>query len=164
MQAAFPQAAIWAGIILGPPSPPGPCAAAVRRPSSPAGLLALAAHTLLVVGLLGARGSPGGLGNERGLYGWERYRRAASAFFIVPLYALFHARTVDAFRGRFWGLEGALRTAAMCAGYFTAGALAQRLPLVAIFIAIGVVLCVLGVVVVRVHASPVVKERSAAAR
>jgi hypothetical protein len=54
---------------------------------------------------------------------------AAGAFFIVPTYAVFHARGAEEFRGRFWGLEGSLRTAAMCAGFFAGGLLAQRLPL-----------------------------------
>jgi hypothetical protein len=30
---------------------------------------------------------------------------AAGAFFIVPVYALFHARSADEVRGRFWGQE-----------------------------------------------------------
>ena len=78
---------------------------------------------------------------------------AAAASFIVPLYALFHARSVDEFRGRFWGLESCLRTAAMCAGYFLAGTIAQRLPLGFVFAGTGVVFAILGVMVIRLRAS-----------
>jgi DHA3 family macrolide efflux protein-like MFS transporter len=162
IQAAFPQAAIWAGIIFG-----SAIAARMMRRSRPeiliaGGLLALAAHSLLMAGLMAASGLLGDSGMSAACTVGNAVAGAASALFTVPLYALFHARTVEAFRGRFWGLEGALRTGAMCLGYFGAGVLAQRLPLGAIFVAVGIVFCSLGVVVMRLHPSPVMEEPSAA--
>jgi len=47
-------------------------------------------------------------------------------FFTIPMYVLFQKQTTDEYRGRFWGLENALRTFAMCSGFFLAGFLAQR--------------------------------------
>ena len=99
--------------------------------------------------------------DERRLHRWATpLPGAAAASFIVPLYALFHARSVEEFRGRFWGLESCLRTAAMCAGYFVAGTLAQRLPLGLVFAGTSVVLAFLGVMVLRIRAA----ERAAGRR
>jgi hypothetical protein len=79
---------------------------------------------------------------------------AAASFFVVPVYALFHARCVDEFRGRFWGLESALRTAAMCAGYFAAGMLAQRLPLAFVFAGTSAAMFILFAWVARLQPAP----------
>lgn len=151
-QSAFPQAAVWAGIIAG-------SAAAARLMKTrrsqaliAGGLAALAVHTLLMVALVGGRAMLGPQGMSIACTLANLVAGAAAAFFIVPLYSLFHARTTEEFRGRFWGLEGALRTAAMCAGYFVAGALAQRLPLGSVFAGTGVVLAVLSVIVMRLKA------------
>ena len=153
-QAAFPQAAIWAGIILG-------SAAAARlmktrrRPETliAGGLLALAIHSVLMVALVWGRAMLGPQGMSVACTVANLAAGTAAAFFVVPTYSLFHARTAEQFRGRFWGLEGALRTAAMCAGYFVAGALAQRLPLEVVYAETGVVLAVLSVLVMRLKAS-----------
>jgi hypothetical protein len=153
-QAAVAQAATWGGIILG--SAAATHALRKRRPESlaAAGLLALGAHTLVTVGLLAARAALGTAGMSAACTAANAVAGAAGAFVIVPLYSLFHARTVEEFRGRFWGVEGALRTAAMCAGYFLAGALVQLVPLAAVFAATGVVLALAGAVVLRVRALP----------
>jgi DHA3 family macrolide efflux protein-like MFS transporter len=158
VQAAVPQAATWAGIILG-------SAAAARllrrhRPESviAGGLLVLSVQTLLMVWLIGTRTALGAAWMSSACALCNGLAGAAGASFIVPLYALFHARSVDEFRGRFWGLESCLRTAAMCAGYFLAGALAQRLPLGFVFAGTGVVLAFLSVMVIRLRASPVDRE------
>jgi MFS family permease len=140
LQAAVPQAAIWAGIIAG-----STAAARLLRRRRPqtliaGGLLALGAHALLMIALIGARRLLGVSWMSAACALGNAVAGVAGAFFIVPLYALFHVRTVDAFRGRFWGLESSLRTAAMCAGYFLAGILAQRLPLGVVFAGTGVVL------------------------
>ncbi len=154
-QAAFPQAAIWAGIILG-----STAAARLLRRRRPetliaGGLLALAIHALLMIALVWGRWLLGPQGMSAACTAANLVAGAAAAFFVVPTYSIFHARTAEQFRGRFWGLEGALRTAALCAGYFLAGALAQRLPLEAVFAETGVVLAVLSVVVMRLGASTV---------
>jgi MFS family permease len=122
LQAAIPQAATWAGIIAG-----STAAARLLRRQAPekliaGGLLALAAHTLLMVALLAARRLLGVVWMSAACTLGNAIAGAAGAFFIVPTYAVFHARGDEEFRGRFWGLEGSLRTAAMCAGFF-AGAL-----------------------------------------
>jgi hypothetical protein len=80
--------------------------------------LALAAHTLLMVALLAARRLLGVVWMSAACTLGNAIAGAAGAFFIVPTYAVFHARGDEKFRGRFWGLEGSLRTAAMCAGFF----------------------------------------------
>lgn len=149
LQAAVPQAATWIGIIVGSAAAGRPLPR--RRPERliAAGLLVLAVHTFLMAALVGARtlldiswmSALCTLGNA--------IAGAAGAFFIVPLYALFHARSTEEFRGRFWGLESSLRTAAMFAGYFLAGILAQRLGLGFIFAGTAVVLLVLFAAVVR---------------
>ncbi len=154
LQGAVAQAATWAGIIAG-----SVAAARLlrrRRPESliAGGLLVLAAHTPLTIALIGARRLLGVSWMSAACTLANAVAGAAGAFFIVPMYALFHARTVDAFRGRFWGLESALRTAAMCAGYFGAGILAQRLPLGVVFAGTGVVLLGLFARVARLRAGP----------
>ncbi len=143
LQAAIPQAATWAGIIAG--------SAVVsrmmrRRPPErliAGGLLVLAVHTLTVIALLKARGLMGAAWMSGACTAANAVAGAAGAFFIVPLYSLFHARSIDEFRGRFWGLENGLRTAALCAGYLTAGTLAQRMDLVWIFAGTGAVMLLL---------------------
>jgi len=149
-QAAFPQAAVWAGIVLG-------SAAASRlmtrhRPGRlmAGALLVLAVHTSIMAGLAGSWARLGTVGMSAACTAANVVAGGAGAFFIVPLYSFFHARAAEQFRGRFWGLEGALRTAAMCAGYFLAGSIAQRLPITAIFGGTGVVLALLSVAVTRV--------------
>jgi len=149
VQSAFPQASIWIGIIVG-----SVAAARLLRRHRPerlmtAALLVLALHTLLMVALtagwatLGTSAMSAACSIANGIAG------ASASFFIVPLYSLFHARAEERFRGRFWGLEGALRTGAMCAGYFLAGVVAQRFPIYAVFGGVGVVLAVLCVSVIR---------------
>jgi MFS family permease len=154
LQAAVPQAATWIGIIVG--SAAAGRQLGRRRPERliAAGLLVLAVHTFLMAALVGARtlldvswmSALCTLGNA--------IAGAAGAFFIVPLYALFHARSTEEFRGRFWGLESSLRTAAMFAGYFLAGILAQRLGLGFIFAGTAVALLVLFAAVARLHRRP----------
>ncbi len=151
LQAAIPQAATWAGIIAG-----STAAARLLRRQAPekliaGGLLALAAHTLLMVGLLAARRVLGVVWMSAACTLGNAIAGAAGAFFIVPTYAVFHARGDEEFRGRFWGLEGSLRTAAMCAGFFTGGLLAQRLPLGLLFTATAAVLLVLWFWVARMR-------------
>lgn len=152
-QAAFPQAATWAGIILG-------SAVAARllrrhRPESiiAGGLLAVSIQTLFMALLIGSRSMIGLPWMTAACTVGNALAGAAAASFVVPLYALFHARSVDEFRGRFWGLESCLRTAALCAGYFVAGTLAQRLPLGFVFAGTSPVLAFLGVIVLRLRAS-----------
>lgn len=121
----------------------------MRKALIAGGLAALAAHTLLVIALLGCRDLLGVAWMSAACALGNAIAGAAAAFFVVPVYALFHARSVDEFRGRFWGLESSLRTAAMCAGYFVAGTLAQRLPLPFVFAATGVILLMLFIRVER---------------
>ncbi len=132
-QAAFAQAGIWVGVILG-------CAAAARvlrrhRAESimAVGLLAISATTFILVPIFWARVllSVRELSIICALS--NAMAGASAAFFSVPLYALYHARGREEFRGRFWGFEVSLRTAATCGGFFMAGILAQRLPLGTIF-------------------------------
>lgn len=151
LQAAIPQAATWAGIIAG-----SAAAARLLRRRAPekliaGGLLTLAAHTLLMVALLAARRLLGASGMSAACTLGNAIAGAAGAFFIVPTYAVFHARGDEEFRGRFWGLEGSLRTAAMCAGFFAGGILAQRLPLEMIFTGTSAVLLALLLWVVRMR-------------
>jgi DHA3 family macrolide efflux protein-like MFS transporter len=152
-QAAFPQAAVWVGIILG--STATARLLRRRRPETliAGGLLALAIHSVLMVVLVGGRTALGPQGMSIACTVANLVAGTAAAFFVVPTYSVFHARTAEQFRGRFWGLEAALRTAAMCAGYFLAGALAQRLPLELVYAEAGVVLAVLSVIVMRLKAS-----------
>jgi MFS transporter, DHA3 family, macrolide efflux protein len=151
LQAAVPQAATWAGIILGSVA----AARMMRRRRAETliagGLLILAANTLLVAALLGARGLLGASWMSAACTLGNTIAGAAGAFFIVPLYSLFHARSSDEFRGRFWGLESSLRTAAMCGGYFAAGVLAQRLPLGFVLAGTAAVLLVLFLRVARMR-------------
>ena len=159
LQAAIPQAATWAGIIAG-----SAAAARLLRRRAPekliaGGLLALAAHTLLMVALLAARGLLGASWMSAACALGNAVAGAAGAFFIVPVYAVFHARGAEEFRGRFWGLESSLRTAAMCAGFFAGGILAQRLPLGLLFTATAVVLLALWVWVARMR--PAVTQQAA---
>jgi DHA3 family macrolide efflux protein-like MFS transporter len=154
LQAAVPQAATWAGIIAG-----SIVAARLlhrRRPEAliAAGLAALAAHAILLVGLLGVSHLLGAAWMSAACTLGNAIAGAAGAFFVVPVYALFHARSTDEFRGRFWGVESSLRTAAMCAGYFAAGILAQRLPLGFVFAGTGVMLLFLFAGVVRLRPAP----------
>jgi DHA3 family macrolide efflux protein-like MFS transporter len=151
LQAAIPQAATWAGIIAG-----STAAARLLRRRAPekliaGGLLALAAHTLLMVALLAARGLLGVSWMSAACTLGNAIAGAAGAFFIVPIYAVFHARGAEEFRGRFWGLESSLRTAAMCAGFFAGGILAQRLPLGLLFAGTAGVLLVLLFWVTRIR-------------
>jgi MFS family permease len=143
LQAAIPQAATWVGIILGSMA----AGRLMRRHRAQTligrGLLVLSANTLLVIVLFGFRGLLGASWMSAACTAANAIAGAAGAFFIVPLYALFHARSLDEFRGRFWGLESCLRTAAMCAGYFAAGVLAQRLGLGWILAATAAVMLVL---------------------
>ena len=152
-QSAFPQASIWAGIIAGSAG-----AARLMRRHRPGRLMAgallvLAVHTLLMVALTSGWAALGTSAMSAACSVANAVAGAAAAFFIVPLYSLFHARADERFRGRFWGLEGALRTAAMCAGYFLAGSLAQRFPIWMVFAGVGTVLAVLCVTVIRVSAA-----------
>jgi MFS family permease len=154
VQSAFPQAAVWAGIIV------GSAAAARLLPEHPpgtlirAGLLALAVHTFLSAALvMWARVPLGALGMSIACTVMNLVAGAAGALFVVPTYSLFHARTSEQFRGRFWGLESAFRTAAMCAGFFAAGALAQRVPLAVVFVGVGAVLAGLSFAVLRLDSS-----------
>jgi MFS family permease len=133
LQAAVPQAATWLGIIIG-----SVVAARLMRRHRPetliaAGLLVIAVTTILMVVLVGAKGLLGVSWMSAACALGNAIAGAGGALFIVPLYALFHARITEEFRGRFWGLESSLRTAAMCAGYFASGILAQRLWLGYIF-------------------------------
>ncbi len=154
LQAAIPQAATWAGIIAG--------SAAVarllhRHPPEKliaGGLLALATHTLLMVALFAARQRLGASWMSAACTLGNGIAGAAGAFFVVPAYALFHARCTEEFRGRFWGLESSLRTAAMCGGFFAGGLLAQRLPLGLIFAGTAAVLLVLFFQVARMRPLP----------
>ena len=152
-QSAFPQASIWAGILAGSAG-----AARLMRRHRPGRLMAgallvLAVHTLLMVALTSGWAALGTSAMSAACSVANAVAGAAAAFFIVPLYSLFHARADERFRGRFWGLEGALRTAAMCAGYFLAGSLAQRFPIWMVFAGVGTVLAVLCVTVIRVSAA-----------
>ena len=153
VQSAFPQASIWAGIILGSAG-----AARLMRRHRPerlmaGALLVLAVHTLLMVALTSGWAALGTSGMSAACSVANAVAGAAASFFIVPLYSLFHARADERFRGRFWGLEGSLRTAAMCAGYFLAGSVAQRFPIWMVFAGVGTVLAVLCVTVIRVSAA-----------
>jgi MFS family permease len=154
LQAAVPQAATWAGIIVG-----SVAVARLLRRHRPetliaGGLAVLAAHTFLMVALFGARQLLGASWMSAACTLGNAIAGAAGAFFIVPVYALFHARSADEFRGRFWGLESSLRTAAMCGGYFVAGMLAQRLPLGYVFAGTAAVLLFLFTWVARLRLAP----------
>jgi MFS family permease len=133
LQAAFAQAGSWIGIILGS-AVAGRMLRRHRTESLVAGgLLAISVTTFLFVLILWARKWLD-LTWLSGICALSNTLAGASgAFFVVPLYAFFHARSREEFRGRFWGLEGSLRTAATCAGFFVAGILVQRLPLATIF-------------------------------
>jgi MFS family permease len=171
VQGAAAQAATWVGIAggsglaaralhgSGTPRRPG---SESRRPCPPlalitGGLLVLAAHTLLSVALVAARGLLGPAWTSLAFTLANAVAGAAGAFFIVPVYAVFHAHTVEAFRGRFWGLESALRTAAMCAGYLLAGVLALRLPLTVVFAGVGALLLCLSIRVARLREEQVLR-------
>lgn len=133
LQAALAQAGSWIGIIFG--SVVAGRLLRSRRPESviASGLLSISLTTFLFVFIIQTRHLLGTnlltlictLSNA--LAG------GSGAFFIVPLYAFFHARSQDEFRGRFWGVEAALRTAATCGGFFVAGVLAHRLSLDTVF-------------------------------
>ncbi len=153
LQAAVPQAATWVGIIIGS----GAAARLLRRSRADnliaGGLLAMAIHAFLMVGLIGAGKLLGTPWMSAVCAFANAIAGAAGAFFIVPLYSLFHARGGEEFRGRFWGLESSLRTAAMFAGFFLAGILAQRLGLGWVFAGTAVVLLALFAAVLRLRAS-----------
>jgi DHA3 family macrolide efflux protein-like MFS transporter len=151
LQSAFPQAATWAGIIAG-----SFAAAGLLRRRKPetliaGGLAALAFQTILVAGLLGVRQLLGPSWMSAACTLGNAIAGAAASFFVVPVYAVFHSRCRDEFRGRFWGLESALRTAAMCAGYFVAGLLAQRLPLTVVFAGTGTLMLCLSAWIFRLR-------------
>jgi MFS family permease len=131
--AGFAQAGSWIGIVLG-----SLFAARLLRRRRPerligGGLLAISATTLLLLAIFWARTrlATGPLSAICALA--NLMAGAAGALFVVPVYAYFHERSRDELRGRFWGLEGALRTAATCCGYFAAGIAARSLSLDAIF-------------------------------
>ncbi len=154
LQAAVPQAATWAGIIAG-----SIVAARLLRRRRPealisAGLGTLGAHTILMTGLLGVSHLLGAAWMSAACTVGNAIAGAAAAFFVVPVYALFHARSLDEFRGRFWGVESSLRTAAMCVGYFAAGILAQRLPLGFVFAGTAAMLLFLFAWVARLRPAP----------
>jgi MFS family permease len=62
------------------------------------------------------------------------------SLFTIPMYVLFQKHISDDYRGRFWGFENSLRTAAMGLGFLLAGFLAQKIWLGYLFIAITVVM------------------------
>ncbi len=132
-QAAFAQAGIWAGVILGSTV----AVRVLRRHRAESimavGLLAISATTFVLVPIFWARVllSVRELSIICALS--NTLAGASAAFFSIPLYALYHTRGREEFRGRFWGFEVSLRTAATCGGFFTAGILAQRLSLGTIF-------------------------------
>lgn len=131
--AAFAQAGSWVGIILGS----AVASRMLRRHRTETliagGLLAISASTFLFVLILWAR-KWFDLTWLSGICALTNILAGASgAFFVVPLYAFFHTRSREEFRGRFWGLEGSLRTAATCGGFLAAGILAQRFSLASIF-------------------------------
>lgn len=131
--AAFAQAGSWVGIILGS----AVASRMLRRHRTETliagGLLAISASTFLFVLILWAR-KWFDLTWLSGICALTNILAGASGgFFVVPLYAFFHTRSREEFRGRFWGLEGSLRTAATCGGFLAAGILAQRFSLASIF-------------------------------
>jgi MFS family permease len=155
---ALSQAATWAGIIAGSLLAARALRSRPPRPLIAGGLLALACHTIAVAALvgLGSRLGPAVLGAACTV--GNLVAGAAGAFFIVPLYAFFHARAVESFRGRFWGLESATRTAAMCAGYFLAGLFVRCISLAAVLAGTGGVLLALCIPVLRLRMGPLSRE------
>jgi DHA3 family macrolide efflux protein-like MFS transporter len=134
-QLALPQAAVWIGMIVG------------------SGLIPVFLHRyklkqlifwgLLIISVYTALGTLTFIPYIRSSFtNWQislfwtvgnMLCGMAASFFTIPMYVIFQKYTADAYRGRFWGLENALRTFAMCSGYFIAGFLAQRVWLGFIF-------------------------------
>ena len=129
-QLALPQAAIWVGMILGSFL----TSIILHRQKLKHlifwGFLTLSIFTLIGVPMLvPAVRSYFNLDNWGVSIFWTIVNTVcglAVSFFTIPMYVIYQKRIADEYRGRFWGLENALRTAAICSGYFMAGFLAQK--------------------------------------
>ena len=132
---ALPQAAIWLGMIAGSLV----VSAALRH----CRLKTLILRGLLLLGLCTLAGIPWFVPQFASQF-TSRQVSLAWAFtslicglavnlFTIPMYVIYQRRTADAFRGRFWGIENAVRTSALAGSVFVAGFLAQRVWLGGLF-------------------------------
>jgi MFS family permease len=151
MQLAFPQGAMWLGMIAAALIVP----AALRK--NPFGRLigrGLIWMSACTAGgaLLALPAVMRALGADQISLVWVGINLLVGItvnLFTIPLYTFFQKESVGEFRGRFWGLENSLRTLALSCGYLLAGALAGIFYIGTLFAAYAVVMLALAVIVRR---------------
>jgi len=136
VELALPQAAIWLGMIA--------ASFGVSRALRRCRLKTLILRGLLLLGLCTLAGVPWFVPQIAQRFTIQQVSLAwtvtsficglAVNLFTIPMYVIYQRHTADAFRGRFWGIENAVRTAALAGSVLVSGFLAQRVWLGALFL------------------------------